>query len=303
MHLADIMIDVFSAESAVLRAQRRSRGARPRAALHADAARVFVNDAALRIEASARQALAAMAEGDTLRTMLAALRRLLKVDAGQHRRAAAAPRGRSRRARRLSVLLTVDRDRLVVLARGCVVADPALRRAVAARVQQAAGRPQDYAAKIAADRAAKDAAFRHGDDPIPEGAGTPSSCRSPTSRSIRTTTCRRRSSRATIRRSSRCRRRPAPTRKMRRVGTLEFTLKGQPLKLTAFVEVGADPEPPVRAVQRSDQRHRDLRRPAGSSISTATRPASTRSTSTAPTSRTATTTRPTSARIRRRRTG
>jgi len=40
---------------------------------------VFVNDAALRIDASARQALAAMAEGDTLRTMLAALRRLLKV--------------------------------------------------------------------------------------------------------------------------------------------------------------------------------------------------------------------------------
>ena len=28
-------------------------------------------------------------------------------------------------------------------------------------------------------------------------------------------------------------------RKMRRVGTLEFTLKGQPMKLTAFVEVGA----------------------------------------------------------------
>ena len=49
------------------------------ATLHVDAARVFVNDAALRIEASARQALAAMAEGDTLRTLLAALRRLLKV--------------------------------------------------------------------------------------------------------------------------------------------------------------------------------------------------------------------------------
>ena len=28
-------------------------------------------------------------------------------------------------------------------------------------------------------------------------------------------------------------------RQMRRVGTLEFALKGQPLKLTAFVEVGA----------------------------------------------------------------
>jgi hypothetical protein len=42
------------------------------------AARVFVNDAALRIEAAAKSALAAMSEGDTLRTLLAALRRLLK---------------------------------------------------------------------------------------------------------------------------------------------------------------------------------------------------------------------------------
>ena len=78
MHLADIMIDVFSAESAVLRAGRGG-GQAARAALHADAARVFVNDAAMRIDASARQALAAMVDGDTLRTMLAALRRLLKV--------------------------------------------------------------------------------------------------------------------------------------------------------------------------------------------------------------------------------
>ena len=30
-------------------------------------------------------------------------------------------------------------------------------------------------------------------------------------------------------------------RKMRRAGSLEFSLKGQPLKLTAFLEVGADP--------------------------------------------------------------
>jgi hypothetical protein len=70
MHLADITIDLYSAESAVLRAQ---------AALHADAARVFVNDAAMRIDASARQALAATVDGDMLRTMLAALRRVLKV--------------------------------------------------------------------------------------------------------------------------------------------------------------------------------------------------------------------------------
>ena len=53
---------------------------------------VFVNDAAGRVEIAARDALAAMAEGDTLRTLLAALRRLLKVAAGQHRRAAAPAR-------------------------------------------------------------------------------------------------------------------------------------------------------------------------------------------------------------------
>jgi hypothetical protein len=38
-----------------------------------------VNDATDRVEHSARTALAGMAEGDTLRTLLAALRRLLKV--------------------------------------------------------------------------------------------------------------------------------------------------------------------------------------------------------------------------------
>jgi alkylation response protein AidB-like acyl-CoA dehydrogenase len=78
-HLADIAIDVYSAESAVLRAQAASAAGGARASLHVDAARVFVNDAALRIDASARQALAATVDGDTLRTMLAALRRLLKV--------------------------------------------------------------------------------------------------------------------------------------------------------------------------------------------------------------------------------
>jgi alkylation response protein AidB-like acyl-CoA dehydrogenase len=79
MHLADIAIDVYSAESATLRAQAAADRQLPRASLHADAARVFVNDAAMRIEASARQALAAMVEGDTLRMTLAALKRLLKV--------------------------------------------------------------------------------------------------------------------------------------------------------------------------------------------------------------------------------
>ena len=74
---ADIMIDTYSAESAVLRAIAATR--QQAGSLHADAARVFVSDAAMRIDTAARQALAAMADGDTLRTMLAALRRLLKV--------------------------------------------------------------------------------------------------------------------------------------------------------------------------------------------------------------------------------
>src|SRR5262249_8143439 len=75
MHLADITMDVYAAESAMLRALAASERQDRRAPLHVDAARVFVSDAALRIEASARQALAAMSDGDTLRTMLAALRR------------------------------------------------------------------------------------------------------------------------------------------------------------------------------------------------------------------------------------
>ena len=73
---ADIIIDVYGSESAVLRAAQASG---PLQALHEAAARVYVNDAAMRVEASAKTALAAMSEGDTLRTLLAALRRLLKV--------------------------------------------------------------------------------------------------------------------------------------------------------------------------------------------------------------------------------
>jgi hypothetical protein len=76
---ADILIDTYAAESAVLRAGRASLGRAPAAELHVDAARVYVNDATFRVEAAARQALAAMTAGDSLRTLLAALRRVLKV--------------------------------------------------------------------------------------------------------------------------------------------------------------------------------------------------------------------------------
>ena len=70
---ADIIIDVYGADSAVIRA------AAANAPLHEAAACVFVNDAAARIEIAARDALAAMSEGDTLRTLLAALKRLMKI--------------------------------------------------------------------------------------------------------------------------------------------------------------------------------------------------------------------------------
>jgi len=75
---ADIIIDAYGSESAVLRALDADARSLATSALQIDAARVFVNDAAGRIELAAKDALAAMAEGDTLRTMLVALRRLLK---------------------------------------------------------------------------------------------------------------------------------------------------------------------------------------------------------------------------------
>ncbi len=78
-YAADILMETYAAESAVLRARAAVAAGHGRAALHEAAARVFTNDAAQRIEQAARSALAAMADGDTLRTLLAALRRFLKI--------------------------------------------------------------------------------------------------------------------------------------------------------------------------------------------------------------------------------
>ena len=78
-YAADILIDVYGAESALLRAQGAIAAANSDAALHTAAVRIIVNDGAQRVESAARNAFAAMADGDTLRTLLAALRRILKV--------------------------------------------------------------------------------------------------------------------------------------------------------------------------------------------------------------------------------
>ena len=72
-YAADILIDTFAAESSLLRAAQTGDP------LAGDATRVVVNDALGRVETAARQALAALADGDTLRTLMAALRRLVKI--------------------------------------------------------------------------------------------------------------------------------------------------------------------------------------------------------------------------------
>ena len=74
--VADVIIDVFAAENVLLRA---SQAGTADAALNVAAAEVYITDAAARVEIAARSALAAMADGDTLRTLLAALRRILKT--------------------------------------------------------------------------------------------------------------------------------------------------------------------------------------------------------------------------------
>ena len=75
---SDIIMDVFVAESALLRAVQASTDDPRRASLHEAAARVVVHTALNRVEASSREALASLAQGDMLRTLLAAQRRWLK---------------------------------------------------------------------------------------------------------------------------------------------------------------------------------------------------------------------------------
>jgi alkylation response protein AidB-like acyl-CoA dehydrogenase len=79
--LADIIIEVFVMESAVLRAQKIASASGEAAAAVAIAmAQAYVAEAMARVEASAKQVIAAIAEGDMLRTQMAILRRLLKHD-------------------------------------------------------------------------------------------------------------------------------------------------------------------------------------------------------------------------------
>ncbi|HLE64267.1 MAG TPA: acyl-CoA dehydrogenase family protein [Pyrinomonadaceae bacterium] len=80
MGVADIIMDIYAMESAVLRTQKLALSQGLDAALrYVDMTRVFCNDAVERIEARAKNTLAGMVEGDELRTLLAALRRFTKL--------------------------------------------------------------------------------------------------------------------------------------------------------------------------------------------------------------------------------
>src|SRR5207248_2728662 len=80
MGVADIIMDAYAMESAILRTQKVAAAQGEKSAERfIDITRVFCNDAVERIEAYAKNTLAAMAEGDELRTLLAALRRLTKM--------------------------------------------------------------------------------------------------------------------------------------------------------------------------------------------------------------------------------
>jgi alkylation response protein AidB-like acyl-CoA dehydrogenase len=76
--LANIVMDVYAMESTLRRAQKASAVRGEAASVMGDAARAFIYDAMDRVEKDARTALTATAEGDTLITQLAVLRRFAK---------------------------------------------------------------------------------------------------------------------------------------------------------------------------------------------------------------------------------
>jgi alkylation response protein AidB-like acyl-CoA dehydrogenase len=79
--IADMVIEIYAMESAVLRAQKLiERNGEGAATLPVAMTRVYLASAMEKIEAAARKVIAAVAEGDMLRTQLAVLRRLAKYE-------------------------------------------------------------------------------------------------------------------------------------------------------------------------------------------------------------------------------
>jgi butyryl-CoA dehydrogenase len=76
--IADMIIEVFAMESAILRAEKMS--AKSTAEIPVAMARIYTATAMEKIELAARRIIAAVAEGDMARTQLTILRRLAKHD-------------------------------------------------------------------------------------------------------------------------------------------------------------------------------------------------------------------------------
>jgi hypothetical protein len=76
---ADIIMDAYQMETAILRAKKHAEANGEEAAgRYIDMASVFCNDAIQRIDAKAKNTIAAIAEGDEGRTLLVALKRFTK---------------------------------------------------------------------------------------------------------------------------------------------------------------------------------------------------------------------------------
>jgi alkylation response protein AidB-like acyl-CoA dehydrogenase len=80
--IADMIIEVFAMESAILRAEKIAAAQSTEAsAIYVAMARIYADKAMSTMELAARKVIAAVAEGDMLRTQLTILRRLSKHDA------------------------------------------------------------------------------------------------------------------------------------------------------------------------------------------------------------------------------
>jgi len=98
--------------------------------------------------------------------------------------------------------------------------------------------PQDYIARVTAIRAQKDASFQNSNDPVPDNKKAeflplsyfPIDPEYNVLAGLKPITDETKLMMPTS---------SGQQREMRRVGTLEFTLKGEPMTLTAFVEAGA----------------------------------------------------------------
>jgi butyryl-CoA dehydrogenase len=79
--IADMTIETYAMESAVLRAQKIAEAtSEASATLPIAMTRVYLSQAMEKIESAAKKVIAAVADGDMLRTQLAILRRLAKYE-------------------------------------------------------------------------------------------------------------------------------------------------------------------------------------------------------------------------------